>query len=60
MKKLQPSAFTESQAVQLPNQIHERIRQRAHELYELRGKEDGQDLVDWLIAESEMTRNVET
>jgi hypothetical protein len=59
MKKLQPSPFTQSRPVQPPDQIQERIRQRAHELYELRGKEDGQDLVDWLIAESELTRNAE-
>jgi hypothetical protein len=60
MKNPKPSPFTQSQAVQSPDQIQERIRQRAHELYERRGKEDGQDLVDWLVAESEVTRNVET
>jgi hypothetical protein len=31
----------------------EKIRQRAHELYEARGREDGQDIDDWLQAEAE-------
>ncbi len=57
MKKAQHSPLTTSQAVQPPDQIQERIRQRAHEIYEARGREDGQDLDDWLIAESEVTRN---
>jgi hypothetical protein len=56
MKKSQPSPFRTSQAVQLPDQIQELIRQRAHELYEARGPEDGHDLNEWLIAKSEVTR----
>jgi hypothetical protein len=28
-----------------------KIRQRAHELYEARGREEGHDLEDWLQAE---------
>jgi hypothetical protein len=31
----------------------EKIRQRAHELYEARGREEGHDLEDWLQAEAE-------
>jgi len=31
----------------------EKIRQRAHELYEARGREEGHDLEDWLLAEAE-------
>ena len=38
-----------------PEQVQEKIRQRAYELYELRGPEDGRDLDDWLKAESEVT-----
>jgi hypothetical protein len=57
MEKPQPSPFRTSQAVQPPDQIQQQIRQRAHELYEARGREDGHDLDDWLIAESEGTRN---
>jgi len=58
MKKPQPSPFRTSQAVQPPDQIQEWIRQRAHEIYEARGRQDGHDLDDWLIAESEVTRNL--
>ena len=59
MKKPQPSPFTESNAVQPPDLIRERVRQRAYEMYELRGREDGHDRDDWLTAESEVTRNLE-
>jgi hypothetical protein len=38
----------------LPNDIGERIRQRAYELYEQRGKVDGFALDDWLRAEAEI------
>ena len=58
MKKPQPNPFGTLQAVQPPDQIQERIRQRAHEIYEARGREDGNDLDDWLIAESEVTRGL--
>ncbi len=34
--------------------IEERIRSRAYELYEQRGKGDGCDWEDWLQAEAEM------
>jgi hypothetical protein len=57
MKKPQPSPFRTSQAVQRPDQIQERNRQRAYELYEARGPEDGHESNEWLIAESEVTRN---
>jgi hypothetical protein len=36
-------------------ELQERIRLRAYELYEQRGREDGHDLEDWLRAESEVT-----
>jgi len=39
-----------------PQEIEERIRQRAYELYEARGRGDGQDLEDWLRAEEEITQ----
>jgi len=32
------------------------IQRRAYELYEARGKADGQDLEDWLRAEKELER----
>jgi hypothetical protein len=37
-----------------PTQLEERIRLRAYELYETRGREDGHDLDDWLQAEAEI------
>ena len=39
-----------------PTPLNERIRCRAYELYEQRGREDGHDLVDWFQAESEVTQ----
>jgi hypothetical protein len=36
--------------------LREKIRRRAYELYEQRGREDGRDLDDWLQAESEVTK----
>jgi hypothetical protein len=37
---------------QLP--IEERVRQRAYEIYQQRGGQDGSDMDDWLQAEDEM------
>ncbi len=34
--------------------LDEQIRQRAHQLYEERGREDGHDREDWLQAEAEI------
>jgi len=34
--------------------IEERIRRRAYELYEARGREHGRDWEDWFRAESEI------
>ena len=38
--------------------VRERIRLRAYDLYEKRGKEDGCDMDDWLRAESELAQTV--
>ena len=35
------------------------IRQRAFELYEARGREDGHEVEDWLRAEEELTETAE-
>ncbi len=40
--------------VESSEQHEDKIRQRAYELYERRGGEDGHDLDDWLTAESEL------
>jgi hypothetical protein len=37
--------------IELPEGTWERIRAKAHELWEARGRQDGNDLRDWLDAE---------
>jgi len=37
--------------IELPEGTWERIRAKAHELWEQRGRQDGNDLRDWLDAE---------
>lgn len=37
-----------------PQNLTEQIRARAYELYELRGRADGNELDDWLLAESQL------
>ncbi len=46
---------TTPEASQSPEMIQEQIRQRAYELYEQRGREEGHDSDDWLTAESQVT-----
>jgi hypothetical protein len=41
------------QHVEALESLEERIRARAYELYELRGRDNGRDLEDWLQAEWE-------
>jgi DUF2934 family protein len=38
--------------------IRERVAQRAFQLYEGRGREDGHDVEDWLQAEQEVIRHL--
>ena len=38
--------------------LEEQIRRRAYQLYEARGRENGNDLEDWLHAEIDITGNV--
>ena len=42
----------------MPNTVpsHDRIKERAYELYESRGREPGQDEQDWLRAEQELLK----
>ena len=51
-----PTPFTRTQTGNSSEEIQDRIRQRAYELYEARGKGDGHDLDDWLLAETEVTQ----
>ncbi len=39
------------------NPVLENVRSRAYELYESRGREDGHDLDDWLVAEQQIMRD---
>ncbi len=47
---------TPLKALSEPEQLQDQIRERAYELYESRGREDGHDLEDWLRAEEEIAR----
>jgi hypothetical protein len=49
LTKKPPTAVTS-----YPQDLEHQIRQRAHELYEARGREDGHELEDWLRAEEEI------
>jgi hypothetical protein len=50
-KKLPTSVTSEPQDLELEDQI----RQRAYELYEARGREDGHEQEDWFRAKEEIT-----
>jgi hypothetical protein len=45
-----------NQTTESSSDLQEKIRRRAYELYEQRGREDGHDLDDWFQAESEITQ----
>jgi len=36
--------------------FEQKVRERAYELYEQRGREDGHDVEDWFRAEEELTQ----
>ena len=57
MKKRKNSALKKTKSARSPEQIEESVRRRAHELYELRGKQNGHELDDWLIAEAEIVED---
>jgi len=50
-KKSPATVTSEPQDIELEDQI----RQRAYELYEERGRQDGHELDDWLRAKEEIT-----
>ena len=54
MKKQHTTTRGKQQPADSVKTIEEKIRKRAYELYELRGKEGRHDLVEWLQAESEV------
>ncbi|HXZ30732.1 MAG TPA: DUF2934 domain-containing protein [Terriglobales bacterium] len=55
MKKRHTITRGKRQLADSAEQVEEKIRKRAYELYELRGREHGLDLEDWLKAESEVS-----
>jgi hypothetical protein len=48
--KKQPATVTAE-----PPELEDPIRQRAYQLYESRGREDGHELEDWFRAKEEIT-----
>jgi len=46
----------ELQKMDSGGELQDQIRARAFQLYELRGKNDGHDLDDWLQAEAELSQ----
>ena len=59
MKKRHTAVRGRRQLAQSAEQVEEKIRRRAYELYEVGGKEGGHDLDDWLRAESEAGENAD-
>jgi len=59
MKRPTSTPDTEPQITREARPLTEQIRQRAYELYELRGQGDGHELDDWLLAESELIQKRE-
>ena len=57
-KRSKPNAFPGKTYMPIPpdsvTPSHDQIRQRAYELYELRGRQDGSSEQDWLEAERQM------
>ena len=53
-----PAPAKETPQESLP--LEERIRQRAYELYIIRGNESGSELEDWLQAEAEILETEES
>jgi len=49
-----PAPARAKEAPTKPVSLEEKIRQRAYELYILRGNESGSELDDWLQAEDEI------
>ena len=59
MKRRTSTPDTEPQITRDAQDLTEQIRQRAYELYELRGRADGHELDDWLLAESQLIQKQE-
>jgi hypothetical protein len=53
-KIMKPDSRNKPIATVEPARIEEEIRNRAYELFEARGREEGHELEDWLRAEEEI------
>jgi hypothetical protein len=52
-----PKSISKTRPVEEPAiQVEDKIRKRAYELYEKRGRIDGNDINDWLQAECEVAK----
>ena len=59
MKRPTSTPDIEPQTIKEVQDLTEQIRQRAYELYELRGRADEHELDDWLLAESQLIQKRE-
>jgi hypothetical protein len=50
-KRILPASGTTGTAIELPEGMWERIARKAYELWEQRGRQEGNELRDWLDAE---------
>lgn len=57
MKKRKVNASKATEQAKSPEQVQQKIRLRAYELYEQRGSQHGGDFDDWLTAEAEVDGN---
>jgi hypothetical protein len=56
----EPDGASQLTAAQRPQPTTEEIAQRAYEIYQSRGGTDGQDIEDWLEAERQLKRGLQT
>jgi hypothetical protein len=56
MKKPKPRLPEPANPEPTTEEIRNLIRQRAYELFEQRGKQEGRDFDDWIAAESEVVK----
>lgn len=59
MKRARRADSTDGVMAQSTEDLTERIRQRAYELYDARDRQDGHELDDWLLAESEAMQQIQ-
>jgi hypothetical protein len=57
-KRPSPAAGGSQRPIELPEGMWDRISQKAYELWEQRGRQDGNDLRDWLDAEEAVMEEI--